>query len=101
MTGLPDFRLAKIAQEELIEIVSSGIEKFGQTVSAAYVNGMFETFEILSDHTMMGRKVPGSASVRRHPFRRHVIFYQGAPFGILILRIIPMAAIRSLHELPD
>ena len=58
MTGLPDYRLAKIAQEELIEIVSSGIEKFGQTVSAAYVTGMFETFELLSDHTMMGRKGP-------------------------------------------
>ena len=101
MIALPDFRLAELAQEELIEIVSSGIEKFGQTVSTAYVSGLFETFETLSGHPMIGRTVLGSASARRHPFRRHVIFYEASPSGILILRIIPMAAIRSLDELPD
>ena len=51
------------------------VEAFGEAQAKKYVNGLFETFERLSQNPGMGRARPELAEdVRSFPLGSHVIF---------------------------
>ena len=95
-------RLSPKALADIDEITDYGIEKFGARATASYIRGIHDLIAKLAGYPGMGT---GIASLhkqrRRHPFRRHVVFYEFHATGIVVLRIYPMPRLRKSNELPD
>lgn len=98
---MPKFRLTRDADLDVAEILWSGAEKFGIAASRSYAAGLFALFERLAQNPAIGRSTVGGDMVtRRHPYRRHVVFYDVTSYGISILRIYPMARLQNPDQ-PD
>ena len=98
---MPDFRLTEIARTDILDLIEYGVEQFGPKVSHAYVDGLYALFDRLAQQPMIGRALAADPDARRHPYRRHVVLYEIASFGIVILSVSPMALIRDPEKLPD
>lgn len=91
------YRFTKQARADLHDIFLYGYEQFGETQAEAYAAGLAHVFQLLADNPQMGRKAEAiAAGVRRHEYGSHVILYETAPDGILVLAIIHG---RSVHRL--
>ncbi|MBP0617211.1 type II toxin-antitoxin system RelE/ParE family toxin [Jiella mangrovi] len=91
------FRLARRAEEDVTEIYAFGYEMFGAAQADHYADTMFETFERLAQNPRMGRLAESIApGIRRHEHRSHVILYEQASDGVLILAVVHGRSVRRL-----
>jgi toxin ParE1/3/4 len=94
---MSDFRLTKRAVSELFDIFLFGYEQFGSKQAEAYAAELEHVFQLLAENPRMGRKAETiSAGVRRHEHGSHVILYEEAPGGVLILAVVHASSVRRL-----
>jgi toxin ParE1/3/4 len=89
-------RLARAAEQDLLEIGFYSLEKWGEAQSLQYVDSLEACFQTLAAIPHLGRTCTNlRRGLRRIEHGRHVVFYRTRPDGILVSRI--------LHErmLPD
>ncbi len=94
---MSDFRLTERAVSELFDIFLFGYEQFGSKQAEAYAADLEHVFQLLADNPRMGREAKTiSAGVRRHEHGSHVILYEEAPGGVLILAVVHVSSVRGL-----
>jgi toxin ParE1/3/4 len=81
----------------MLEIFLFGLETFGHPQAKKYATDLKQCFELLARNPKMGRiAVSLGADVRRHEHQSHIIIYEQAEFGILVLGIIHKRNMRRL-----
>lgn len=77
------------AEEDIVDLLADGIQKFGLTEAASYHQLLEEVFQILSHFPKSSPISPKfNGSIRIHPFKKHVILYTIQASGdVLIVRV--------------
>jgi|SRR5262245_47897549 toxin ParE1/3/4 len=91
------YALTRRAETDLFDILLFGYEQFGTRQAEAYANELEHVFQLLADNPRMGREAQAIApGVRRHEHASHIILYEIAPEGILILAVVHARSIKRL-----
>lgn len=94
---MPEYRLTQRADNDLLDIFVFGIEQFGTRQAKAYQAELEHSFALLAENPRMGREAKTvSDGVRRHESGSHVVLYEQADFGVLILAILHASSIKRL-----
>lgn len=79
------FALTRRARNDIKSIARYTVENFGSLQMEEYLNGLYYSFELLSENLKMGREwMPGR---RRYIYRMHHIYYRLAGDDVLITHI--------------
>jgi toxin ParE1/3/4 len=94
---VPEFRLTRQADKDMLDIFVFGVEIFGSFQARKYANDLLHCFGLLADSPRMGRVASTlGAEVRRHEHQSHVILYETAEFGVLIVGVVHRRSARRL-----
>lgn len=86
---MTDYSLTDRAEADLFDIAVYGYQQFGIRQAEAYAAAMEHVFQLLAENPRMGRQADTiRPRVRRHEHGSHVILYEEAPHGVLILAIV-------------
>jgi toxin ParE1/3/4 len=92
-----EYRLTGRADNDLLDIFVYSIEQFGLNQAERYQSDMIGCFGLLADNPRLGRKAEAIGDhVRRHEHSAHVILYEEAAYGVLILALVHARSLRSL-----
>jgi len=82
------YRLSQRADQDILAVYLQGFELFGERQADRYHDDLHALFRRLADHPGMARVrseiVP---TVRAFTFKAHVVIYEEAPDGIVILSV--------------
>lgn len=91
------YHLTRRAEADLLDIFLFGLEQFGLAQAERYKLGLERGFTLLADNPKLGRTADAVApGLRRHEHESHVILYEQAPDGVLIVALIRGRSIRRL-----
>jgi toxin ParE1/3/4 len=91
------YGLTEEAADDLVTIFLDGIESFGLSQARYYRDRLERCFALLANNPRMGRPADAfSAGARRHEHGSHVIFYEEALHGVLVIAIVHQRSIRRL-----
>jgi toxin ParE1/3/4 len=94
---MSEYALTKRADADLYDIFLFGYQQFGERQAEAYAAELERAFQLLANNPRMGRRAESIArGVRRHEHRSHVILYEIAPGGVLILAVVHVSSIKRL-----
>ncbi|WP_342109733.1 type II toxin-antitoxin system RelE/ParE family toxin [Methylobacterium sp. SI9] len=94
---MSDYTLTARAEADLFDIAAFGYRQFGIRQAEAYVGDLEHVFQLRADNPRMGRKADAiRPGVHRHEYAAHVILYEPAEGGVLILAIIHGRSVRGL-----
>jgi toxin ParE1/3/4 len=94
---MSEFALTKRAEADLFDVFLFGYEQFGEKQAEAYAAELEHVFQLLADNPRMGREAETIArGDRRHEHRSHIILYEQAPTGVLILAIVHDSSVKRL-----
>ncbi len=94
---MTDYTLTARAEADLFQIAVYGYRQFGVRQAEAYAADLEHTFQLLADNPGMGRKADAiQPGVHRHEHASHVILYEPADDGVLILAIVDGRSVRRL-----
>ena len=79
------YQLSKWADRDLDKLTESSIREFGLGQTQIHLGGLDYLFELLAENPKMGTRWRGDT--RRHPYKRHIVYYRVRKNDILILRI--------------
>ena len=83
------YRTTTEADLELIEIYVFGAERFGVQQSEQYLEGLFQTFDLLAENPHLARERRElNPPMRLHPYGAHMIVYTIKGDDILIVRVL-------------
>ncbi len=83
------YKVSGKAESDLTKLYEYGIETFGLKQAQAYLMGMHDMFQILSDNVNLGRDASEFIlSLKRFSYKSHSIFYLATDIGILIVRVL-------------
>lgn len=83
------YRTTTEADRELIEIYVFGAERFGVQQSEQYLDGLFQTFDLLAENPYLARERRElNPPMRLHPYGAHMIVYAITGDDILIVRVL-------------
>ncbi|MBB4064374.1 type II toxin-antitoxin system RelE/ParE family toxin [Gellertiella hungarica] len=83
------YRTTTEADRELIEIYVFGAERFGVQQSEQYLEGLFQTFDLLAENPYLARERRElNPPMRLHPYGAHMIVYTITGDDILIVRVL-------------
>lgn len=83
------YKVSGKAESDLTKLYEYGIETFGLKQAQAYLIGMHDMFQILSDNVNFGRDASEFIlSLKRFSYKSHSIFYLATDIGILIVRVL-------------
>lgn len=86
---MADFRLSKHAEKDLSAIAAYTLQNFGLRQARRYRDGLFKTFEMITDFPLIGSDQSRiKKNVRRHVYESHAIYYRIDGTEIIILRIL-------------
>ncbi|MCW5698451.1 MAG: type II toxin-antitoxin system RelE/ParE family toxin [Rhodospirillales bacterium] len=92
------FELSRQAVSDLNAIADYTVERWGKAQARVYVEAMQGRLTELAHQPSLGRKRDElSDGLLSFPFESHVIFYQRAPFGIMVVRILHKRQDAPLH----
>ncbi|MCX2763082.1 type II toxin-antitoxin system RelE/ParE family toxin [Aquimarina muelleri] len=73
----------------LFKLYEYGIETFGLKQAQAYLMGMHDMFQILSDNVNLGRDASEFIlSLKRFSYKSHSIFYLATDIDVLIVLVL-------------
>ena len=77
------------AGSDLAKIYEYGIETFGLKQAQAYLFGVHDILQVLSDNINLGRDASEFVlSLKRFSYKSHTIFYLATDIDILIVRVL-------------
>lgn len=68
------YELSERARADIKAIIVYTLENFGRQQADEYTDGLFRSFELLTDNPKIGMTVTGA--VRRYVYRSHYVFYE-------------------------
>jgi len=81
--------LSPRASADLLDIYLYGIRVFGPRQADTYLGSFERCFAILAANPRMGRKADAvGKGLRRHEHTAHVVFYEEAAAGVLVVAIL-------------
>jgi len=92
---MAEYRLSKLAKEDLIRIHHYGVEKFGMAQADAYFDSLFECFEIISQRPFSFESV----DYIRKDYRRCVCGSDSIYFKIAKDGVVEIMAIVGRQDL--
>ena len=96
-----EYRLSARADRDLTEIYTYTFEKFGERQADRYLLKLHDCLQHLAQEPGAGRPVREVAGdYRRFDCGSHGIFYQDAPYGIFVVRVLHLAMDLPRH-LPE
>lgn len=82
------YRLTRRADDDILAAYLQGHELFGERQADRYHDDLIALLQRLADHPAMARvRSEIAPPVRAFPFKAHVVIYQDAPDGIVILGV--------------
>ena len=91
------YQLTGRADADLLDVFVYGLMEFGAAQAERYQGILEHAFQLLADNPRMGRSAEAiRAGVRRHECGSHVILYEEASGGVLILAIVHGSSVRRL-----
>lgn len=86
---MPNYRLSRLAAEDVADIADYTIEQFGINQARRYRDGLETCFQTLADNPMLGRSASELApNLKRFEHQSHVVFYVPEEDDVLIVRIL-------------
>ncbi|MBE8233100.1 MAG: type II toxin-antitoxin system RelE/ParE family toxin [Endozoicomonadaceae bacterium] len=86
---MTEYRLLKKAEKDIANIANYTIQKFGIKQAGVYRDGLFRSFEIISDFPLIGSSQHHTKkNIRRHVHEHHSIYYRVDAHGVTIYRIL-------------
>ena len=86
---MPEYRLTRQAEADLLDIFLYGLETFGHLQARTYAASVERCLQLLAENPRIGRLAHSlGPAVRRHEHVSHVILYEDVEFGILVLAIL-------------
>jgi toxin ParE1/3/4 len=79
------YRLSRQAKSDIKAITLYTIEYFGEGQVQEYLDGLFYSFDLLTDNPKMGRVY--EEHIRRYVFKSHLVYYEIKKDVIHILRV--------------
>lgn len=77
------------ADLDVARIYVHGEQAFGVAQAARYQDGLFDTFDLLSDNPRLAReRAEFTPPLRIHPYGSHIILYALQDDGVLIIRVL-------------
>lgn len=98
------YKFSKPAEQDLENLITYTIETWGATQTEIYFNGLEKQAQLLAEMPGLGKTLyKPYEKLRAFPYEHHVLFYQDAPDGIIVVRILHKNMSRDLHldALPD
>lgn len=80
------YELSERASKDVDNIIEYSLEQFGKKVTNDYFDGLYYSFELLTDNPRFGRVTSGKT--RQYIYRKHVISYYLEKDYIIIFKII-------------
>ena len=80
-----DYRLSRQASAQIDEIIRYTDTHFGPLQTAEYIDGLYYSFELLTDNPQLGRI--WREAKRRYIYRSHVVYYRIMDSHLLITEI--------------
>ena len=91
------YQLTGRADADILDVFLYGLTEFGMVQAERYQGILEHAFQLLADNPRMGRAAAAiGAGVRRHECGAHVILYEEAPDGVLILAVVHGSSVRRL-----
>ena len=89
-----EYELSELARSNIKDIARYTIENFGEAQADEYLDGLFYSFDLLTDNPRMGKHVVSdlSGNLRRYTYRSHYVIYE------IREKIIRIATIRSTRQ---
>jgi toxin ParE1/3/4 len=82
------YRLTRRADDDILSAYLQGHALFGERQADRYHAGLHALFQQLADHPGMARLRPEiTPPVRAFSFKAHVVIYEDAPEGVVILSV--------------
>jgi len=69
------YELSERAAADIRSIIRYTIENFGRAQADEYTDGLYSSFELLTDNPKLGKDVP-QTTVRRYIYRMHYVYYE-------------------------
>ena len=83
------YKVSGKAESDLTNMYEYGIERFGLKQAQAYLFGIHDIFQVLSDNINLGRDASDIVlSLKRFSYKSHTIFYLATGIDILIVRVL-------------
>lgn len=92
------YELSEHARANIKQIIRYTIEHFGLKQAEEYTDGLYYSFDLLTDNPRLGKSVASdfSGHLRRYTYRSHYVVYE------IRQHIIRIATIRNTHQdLPE
>jgi toxin ParE1/3/4 len=80
-----NFELSKRAKSDIKDIVRYTMENFGSAQAEEYTDGLYYSFELLTDNPKIGRE--WKAGRRRYIYRMHYIYYRLTSDSVYVTHI--------------
>ncbi len=93
-----EYELSELARSNIKDIARYTVRYFGQEQADEYLDGLFYSFDLLTDNPEMGRAVQSeiSGNLRRFTYRSHYVVYE------IRDKVIRIATIRNTKQkLPE
>lgn len=92
------YELSEHARTDIKEIIRYTIDHFGADQADEYTDGLFYSFDLLTDNPRLGKSVLRALSrnLRRYTYRSHYVVYEIRPDVIRIAAIF-----NTRQKLPD
>lgn len=82
------YRFTRAATDDLVALYLEGLEQFGPVQAARYYDDLQRVFVFLAANPRAARlREEINPPVRAHPFKAHIVVYDCADDGVVILRI--------------
>lgn len=87
---MANYRLSRLADEDIENIYIYSARKFGQRQADAYAADMLRSAEVAAQFPLIGRRYvsKNGTEYRQYGCGRHILFYQSTESGIFIVRIL-------------
>lgn len=86
---MADYRLSRMAELQLVEIIAYSEQHFGERQADAYLAGFVATFKLLADFPGIGPAAyEMKAGWRRYRYQSHYVFYTDRGNHVLIEAIL-------------
>lgn len=83
------YKISGKAESDLAKMYEYGIETFGLKQAQAYLFGVHDIFQVLSENSNLGRDASEFVlTLKRFSYKSHTIFYYVTDIDILIVRVL-------------
>jgi len=99
---LTEYRLSRLAQLDLEEILDYTVDRWGDVQADRYLSGLVKCFELIARRPELGRR----CDEVRHGYRRieqgkHIVIFRPADQGVFISRILHQSMLPEKHLIDE